>query len=328
MEENKKSVLDRVLLLAQQDPEFNEELRKRLGMAFSATTDDVDNDKIEQIYELCVEEILRQQAENYYEPFNFFSEKAKLVDDYVNMEHARRRNKFDYYSLCLYEQIERIINAILSIPDFKTCIIRKDNKLWNEFGCKIKEKQLTIGNVIWGEDKNEKEKYLSSGKKRAENDNLSARDKIHIIIFFLKYFVNEGLSYKKEYDVLCKSYEDIYICRNTIHRGSQQSEKDKDRLIEIHEKEASYYFEFNWLLTQFIRMTKDYPNSIKTVLARLTKKKKATITQLLGSTAFVKIEGDSQPRQVPDDLFKKIKNFRINDSVTLKIVGGNLVDIY
>ena len=321
MEENKKSAIDRVLLLTQQDPEFNDELRKRLGMAHP------NNDKIDQIYELCVEQILREQAENFYETFNFFPEKALLVGDYVNMEHARRRNKFDYYSLCLYEQIERIINAVFSIPEFKACIVRKDNKLWNEFGCKIKEKQLTIGNIIWGEDKNEKEKYLSSGKKRAENDNLSARDKIHIIIFFLKYFVNEGLSYKKGYDDLCNSYLDIYICRNTIHRGSEQSDKDKERLKEIHKKEASFYFEFNWLLTQFIWMTKNYPDLINTVLAKLTKRRKAVITQIYGSAAYVKMEGDSQPTQVPDDLLKKIKGYKINDSVYLKIVGGNLVDI-
>ena len=38
MEENKKSVLDRVLLLAQQDSEFYEELLKNLGTTSAANS--------------------------------------------------------------------------------------------------------------------------------------------------------------------------------------------------------------------------------------------------------------------------------------------------
>ena len=90
MDEKKKSALDRILLLTQQDAEFNNELRKRLGMDSAAISHITDTEKIEHIYELCVEEILRQQAENFYEQFQSFSDKYLLIDDYVNMGHAQR----------------------------------------------------------------------------------------------------------------------------------------------------------------------------------------------------------------------------------------------
>ena len=98
MEENKKSVLDRVLLLAQQDSEFYEELRKKLGITSAANPAVIEDERLNQIYEYCIEKILRKQAENFYEPLMGFPEQSLLVEDFINMEHERHRDRFDYYS--------------------------------------------------------------------------------------------------------------------------------------------------------------------------------------------------------------------------------------
>ena len=334
MDEKKKSALDRILLLTQQDAEFNNELRKSLGMASAAISHITDTEKIEHIYELCVEKILRQQADNFYEQFHGFPDKYLLIDDYVNMGHAQRRNKFDYYSLSLYEQLERIMNAIFDVDGFLNTL----NNIWDVVGSCYNDKKnktkkfYTFGNIIWGSDKDEKENYLTSGKNRAKNKaTLSARDKIRIVLFFFNFYADSNYKkeyfYYKDYDNLCDKYLDIYLCRNTIHRGNEQSEKEKTKLREIHKKYTKSYFEFNWLLTQFVWMTKDYKDTINLIVEKLPQVASAIITKKLESAAFVKIEESSEDIQIPDKLLCKIDDFNENDKIRLVIHENHIIDI-
>ena len=57
MEDNKKAAIGKIYLLTKQDGEFNEELRKKLGTASSASSALIDDDRLNQIYEYCIEEI-------------------------------------------------------------------------------------------------------------------------------------------------------------------------------------------------------------------------------------------------------------------------------
>lgn len=330
MDEKKKSALDRILLLTQQDAEFNNELRKRLGMDSAAISHITDTEKIEHIYELCVEEILRQQAENFYAQFHGFSDKYLLIDDYVNMGHAQRRNKFDYYSLCLYEQLERIMNAIFDVDIF----LRTLNISWDIKGYIYKKNNTinTLGNIIWGKDKNKNEKYLTDGKKRAKSKaTLSARDKIRIIIFFFNYYAasdyNEMNFYYNGYDDLCKKYYNIYLIRNTIHRGTEQNNKDKYKIRDIQNRYTSSFFEFNWLLTQFVWMTSDFRETIKKIVDKLPFITSASITNVSDTAAFIKIDESSQ-QIIQGDLFLKIKGKMKNDEIELVIQrDGTIIDI-
>ena len=93
MDKDKESVLERVLLLAQHDPEFDEELRKKLGKTSVANSVLFEDERLNQIYEYCIEDILRKQAENFYEPIMGYPDKALLIEDFVNMEHERHRDR-------------------------------------------------------------------------------------------------------------------------------------------------------------------------------------------------------------------------------------------
>lgn len=333
MEENKKSVLDRVLLLAQQDSEFYEELRKKLGITSAANPAVIEDERLNQIYEYCIEKILRKQAENFYEPLMGFPEQSLLVEDFINMEHERHRDRFDYYSLGLYEQIERILNAIFDDKDFLQAL----NRIWDitvsiNIDKEKKTTTYTFGNEIWGTDKNKNEMYLTDGKKRAKSKaTLSARDKLQIVIFFFKYYSDSKYDpykfyYYQEYKNICNDYLSIYACRNTVHRGTTPSEKDKAILREKSQKSSSY-FEFNWLLTQFVWLTKDYQKTIEVILAKLPKRTKAIVTQIYGSAAFVKIKEDTKAIRIPDFLFTKIKGHKANDSIDVMTIDGTIVDI-
>jgi len=157
MEENKKAAIEKIYLLTKQDAEFDEELRKKLEITSSASSAIIDDERLSQIYEYCIEDILRKQADNFYNVFKYASFKENLVSDYVRMERFRRRNEFGDYALALYQQIETILNAIFMVPHFKVII----NSMWNKPFYKYidksnKEIVKTISSIIFGVDTIEK----------------------------------------------------------------------------------------------------------------------------------------------------------------------------
>ena len=91
MEENKKATIEKIYQLTKQDAEFNDELRKKLGITSSASSALIDDERLNQIYEFCVEKIIAEQAENFYKEFpikdvtnqlpewNLFTEKTILA---------------------------------------------------------------------------------------------------------------------------------------------------------------------------------------------------------------------------------------------------------
>ena len=68
--------------------------------------------KIDEIYEDCLKKNLHEQAEDLYKDFPLVSIRTTLIEDYVRMEEARRRNDFDEFGLHLYQQIEAIVNTL------------------------------------------------------------------------------------------------------------------------------------------------------------------------------------------------------------------------
>jgi len=61
MEDKLQSTIEKIVQLSKQNAEFNLELRKRLDMS-STNCVPIDDDRIDQIYEYCIEKVVRQQA--------------------------------------------------------------------------------------------------------------------------------------------------------------------------------------------------------------------------------------------------------------------------
>ena len=336
MEENKKAAIEKIYQLTKQDAEFNDELRKKLGITSVANSALIDDERLSQIYEYCIEDILRKQADNFYDVFKNSAFKDNLVSDYIRMERFRRRNEFGDYALALYQQIETILNAIFMRPDFKEII----NKMWRivfyKYFDKNKNKNIewTIGDIIFGKD-TEENQWNTKGIKRSENDELTTRDKIRIVLFYFKYFASSKYDSGNgcyiscynynEYKIIFDSLWDIYSCRNTNHRNPEQEESEKVKTI--MQKSSYSYFQFNWALTEFVWLTSNYVNTIESIACLIPQEHKAVITQLLSTLAFAKIEGDSQPTKVPDNLIKKLKNNQINDEIIVIVNSGEICDI-
>lgn len=90
MDEKIRSTLDKIFQLTQQNTEFDVELRKRLNVA-SANSAILDDERIEQIYEYCIEKIIRKQAKEFYADFPIKSIIPILEEDFIRMESFRRK---------------------------------------------------------------------------------------------------------------------------------------------------------------------------------------------------------------------------------------------
>ena len=91
---------------------------------------------------------------------------------------------------------------------------------------------------------------------------------------------------------------------------------------------SSYsYFKFNWALTEFAWLTKDYNRTIELIINNKPIEENAIITQLAGSIAFVKIAEDDQPTRVPDRLINKMKGMQIGDKIVVIVYEGNICNI-
>ena len=86
MDEKLKSTLDKIIRLTQQNAEFDKSLRDAMSLSYPVDNGVISDERINQIYEYCIEKILRKQAEEFYTDFPVKSIIPTLVDDFVRME--------------------------------------------------------------------------------------------------------------------------------------------------------------------------------------------------------------------------------------------------
>lgn len=72
----------------------------------------VSDARISDIHEQCIEEILQEQASDFYKDFVIETLRPQLISDFVKMEHWRRRNNIQEFCMALYQQIEAITNFL------------------------------------------------------------------------------------------------------------------------------------------------------------------------------------------------------------------------
>lgn len=312
MEENKKAAIEKIYLLTKQDAEFDEELRKKLEITSSASSAIIDDERLSQIYEYCIEKIISEQAENFYKNFPIKEIVCRLKDDFKRMEEFRRKNRFDDYSLALYQQIECIVNYIFSQGSF----VKTINYLWNNFTYKTqKGEQRTISNDIFGSGD-----YLTKGLERVKNNQFSANDKLKCVIYFIGGFWSAN-KYPAEFVKLTDQIYDIYLCRNTNHRGSTQNDNLKKKIDEFSDLFSFTYFKFNAALVEFVRIVQDGWEKFSPQVVN------AEIFSILSGACFVKIEGATQNEQIPESLLKNIKGLKKGDKISLLVLSGKIVSL-
>ena len=248
------STIDKITRLTQQNAEFDMELRKQLNVA-SANSVLSEDERINQIYEYCIEEIIRKQANEFYTDFPLQSIKDTLIGDFIRMESFRRKDNFGDFCLSLYQQIECITNKLCEKKDLSDIT----EKMWGQPAYlkieKDKEPSIysrsgdyTIASLLFG-------KTNAFEKSRKSLQAQYAIDKIRTIVYFLGYKAKMKNSDFDSFLEITSLLNDIYQCRNMNHRGNTQNQWDTyDKIIPL---KSLYYFKFLGVLAQYVEYIKE-----------------------------------------------------------------------
>lgn len=277
MDEKLQTILNKIVRLCSQNPEFDMKLRKQLRVA-SANSGLLDDERINQIYEYCIEEVIRQQATEFYADFPLCTIKDDLIEDFVRMEFFRRKDNFGDFCLALYQQIERMTNTILS--DERLSDITKS--MWelpaylNTKECKNPPifvrsyrsygSDYTIAKLLFPYENKQSGNSNASEKIAIPLQKQSAKDKMRIIVYFLGYKAMMKSSDYDSFKEVTSLLKDIYQCRNMNHRGNSPSPEIQDRILPL---KSLYYFKFLGVLAQYVEYIKEGYDYLPTIYAEL-----------------------------------------------------------
>lgn len=214
-----------------------------------------DNITLKDIKEYCIEEILKEQAEEFYKDFPIEVLKSQLIKDFVKMEMWRRRNNLQEFCLALYQQVENIVNFIANVnivSDVVLALITAPAYLSNE-AKSINERNdkstYRIANLLFI-----KEAGVKAHKIVAEQ---LALDKFRIIYYFI---CKQGRIKANQYDEFVKETDllrDIYLLRNQNHRGNKLADWEIPIDKRIKNNSTIHYFRFLDFLATFVQGIKD-----------------------------------------------------------------------
>ena len=275
MDEKLKTTISLVVQLSKQNSEFDSELRKALGLLLSANNSFLENERFNHIYEYCIEEVVRKQAQDFYKSFPINEIKSQLQYDFVRMELFRRKNNFGDFCLSVYQQIECITNFLCIDSNLKGVAEKmwaypaylKDNK-----NPKLEERLYREDNSCYAiahllfYGKNEKGQPLCIEKSSMHLNELHAIDKIRNIVYFVGYKAEMKSEMYNGFNDICNLLYDLYQCRNLNHRGSIQTERAQNTIDKIEPLESLFYFKFYGLLVQYVEFVKEgFPLSSRLV---------------------------------------------------------------
>lgn len=272
MDDKIKSTLDKIIKLTQQNAEFDKELRKLLNVA-SANSVLLEDERINQIFEYCIEKIIRQQAKEFYADFPLQSIKDILIGDFVRMESFRRKDCFGDFCLSLYQQIECMTNRLCEKRDLSDIA----EKMWGHPAYLKIEKgkepsffdrggEYTIASLLFPGNNKQSGNTHAFEKSRKSLQNQYAIDKIRNVVYFLGY---KAMMKSSDYDSFIEVtslLNDIYQCRNMNHRGNTQNQWEKETYDRIIPLKSLYYFKFLGVLAQYVEYIKNGYNFIPTIM--------------------------------------------------------------
>lgn len=251
------STIDKITRLTQQNAEFDMELRKQLKVA-SANSVLSEDERINQLYEYCIEEIIRKQANEFYKDFPLQSIKDTLIGDFVRMESFRKKDNFGDFCLALYQQIECMTNRLCEKKELSDIT----EKMWGypaylkvekgkELSIYNRSGDYTIASLLF------RDKTNAFEKSRKSLQTQYAIDKIRIIVYFLGYkAMMKGSDYDSFIEITLL-LNDIYQCRNMNHRGNSQNQWEKETFARIIPLKSLYYFKFLGVLAQYVEYIKE-----------------------------------------------------------------------
>lgn len=229
--------------------------------------------KIAEIYEYCIEKIIRQQAIEFYVDFPLQSIKDILIEDFVRMESFRRKDNFGDFCLSLYQQIECMTNSLCENKEL--CDITE--KMWGypaylkiekgkEPSIYSRSGDYTIASLLFPYNNKQSGNSNAFEKSRKPLQAQYAIDKIRTTVYFLGYKAEMKSSDYDSFKEITSLLNDIYQCRNMNHRGNTQNQREKETYDRIIPLKSLYYFKFLGVLAQYVEYIKEGYPYIPTIL--------------------------------------------------------------
>jgi hypothetical protein len=219
---------------------FKAELKDKISLQIHST-------EIEEIYEYCIRQILKDQATKFYSDFKLIPIKDKLIEDYIRMEQFRRDDRFEDFCLALFQQIEGIVNYLSNdevVKYFQLHYLSPSHKIKNKDTSRFDQKQLWQL-IFFGELENlEIENKL---KKSMIDWDFSERYKSILYYFYFNKIVYNYYDFQTIFFL----GNDLYQSRNLNHRGGKISNKQKIIIEKVTSNSHKYYFKFLGYLEDF-----------------------------------------------------------------------------
>lgn len=208
---------------------------------------------ISEVHELNMEQFIRIQAKNFYDEFPFKELKDQLIADFTVMEHCRRRDDFEGFSLAAFQQIENITNNIfIKMNIWSKAIADKDLQMFTSINKEKETKRygFTLGSQIVYSMGPDKEKTIREFfNKPAEKVDFVPKFKL---ILYFSYF-NERIKTSDEWNQVFNLGYDIYLSRNRNHRGAINTESQARKQEQITKGKYKYYLLFLGYLADFVQ---------------------------------------------------------------------------
>lgn len=218
-----------------------------------------------EVHELNMEQYIKVQAERFYESFPFASIKSVLINDYIEMEHCRRRDDFERFAMAAYQQLENIVNHLyLQRKLFAEAKIDKEVKMYTATS---KDKPAYRYGITLGEQLvfAKKEDRAAAVAKLFAEDKLNYTQRFKVVLYYC-YFNKAVISYDQWNDIYQAGY-DLYLCRNRNHRGGTDSETQSDRNQYLTQHKYQYYFIFMGFLADIVQTISQVHHKLKKPVA-------------------------------------------------------------
>jgi hypothetical protein len=225
---------------------FVKSLKNRI---LSRETNNLQGSQLDEIYEHCLQKILKEHAQQFYQDFKLLNIKQKLIEDFIRMERFRRDGNFEDFCLAAFQQIEGIVNELSTHElqeTFLNSFKNKTHKIKNK-ATGILEEQM-LWQLIFFPGLNEDDLIKKTTKKITDWDFM---ERYKLVLYFFYYNNKIIFNY---YDFQNNFFlgNELYQVRNSNHRGGQQSEKQKITKEKVTNNSHKYYFRFLGFLEDFI----------------------------------------------------------------------------
>ena len=230
----------------------NEWFNTRLLILLGSDSKGLGNSSLDEIYEFCIEMIIKDQASNFYKGFKIDSIKENLIRDFIRMERFRRKDSFEDFCLAGFQQVEAIVNFFICEPSFSL--------KFNSFKDLPSISKLNI----------ETKKFYRGGNQKVQNLIFMNNDiskineflkkepidwffnhRLRAVLYF-SYFNGELKFSSNEFDAIYEIGNQLYIIRNTNHRGGNSSDYQERIKVDIMSNYNRYYFKFLGFLEDFV----------------------------------------------------------------------------